>query len=209
MTRAALEDGRPDVAPCYLHGARPRPGRAAWIARGAVVLACAPACAGTTTSEGAGASGAADDASLKEGTIAADFIARDVEGRTLRLSDHLGKRAVLIDFWSTYCQPCLAEMPHLVRLYEANRAKGFVVIAVSMDGPETVADVPSFAKRNQMTFPVALDEDSHVASIYNPKKSAPLSILIDKSGRVVRVHEGYNPGDEEVLAREVERIVSP
>jgi len=176
-----------------------------------LVFACASAAAlvGCASLSGDGASGAEDDASLKEGTIAADFVARDVEGRTLRLSDHLGKRAVLLDFWSTYCQPCLAEMPHLVRLYEDNRSRGFVVIAVSMDGPETVADVPSFAKRNRMIFPVALDEDSHIASIYNPKKSAPLSVLIDKTGRVVRVHEGYNPGDEEVLAREVQSVVGP
>ena len=82
-----------------------------------------------------------------------------------------------------------------------------MVIAVSMDGPETVGQVPSFAKRNGMNFPVVLDEDSHIVSIYNPKKSAPLSVLIDKQGRVVRVHEGYNPGDESVIAEEVAKVL--
>ena len=115
---------------------------------------------------------------------------------------------MLIDFWSTYCEPCLAEMPHLRKLYDTNKAQGFVVLAVSMDGPETVAEVPSFAKRNSMTFPVLLDEDSHVASIYNPKKSAPLSVLIDKKGFVVRVREGYNPGDEKLIADDVTNIMS-
>jgi peroxiredoxin len=140
-------------------------------------------------------------------SIATDFAARDIEGKTVRLSDYLGKEAILIDFWSTYCEPCLAEMPHLRRIYDAQRARGFVVIAVSMDGPETVADVPMFAKRNGMVFPVVLDEDSHVVQIYNPKKTAPLSVLIDKTGKIYRVREGYNPGDEKLVEADVAKVL--
>jgi peroxiredoxin len=180
--------------------------RAVVLVTTVVLAATAVAGCGSSSSAG-GAQGASSDTSQKEGTVATDFAGRDVEGKTLRLSDYLGKQAVLIDFWATYCQPCLAEMPHLRRLYEAQKAKGFVVIAVSMDGPETVADVPAFAKRNGMVFPVVLDEDSQIASVYNPKKSAPLSILIDKSGKVVKTHEGYNPGDEDVLAHEVAMVL--
>ena len=99
-------------------------------------------------------------------------------------------------------------MPHLRRIYEANKSRGFVVIGVSMDGPETVAEVPSFAQRNRLTFPIVLDQDSHVASVYNPRKSAPLSVLIDKTGKVVMVHEGYNPGDEQTIAAEVEKALA-
>ncbi len=142
------------------------------------------------------------------GTVATDFSAQDTNGATLHLSQYLGKNVILIDFWATWCQPCLEEMPHLRRMYEANKARGFVVIAVSMDGPETVAEVPSFAQRNRLTFPVVLDEDSHVASIYNPRKAAPLSAIIDRHGKVVLVHEGYNPGDEQLLAAEVEKALN-
>jgi peroxiredoxin len=142
-------------------------------------------------------------------SVASDFSARDVDGKTLRLSDYLGKQAVLLDFWSTYCEPCLAEMPHLSKLYDAQKAKGFVVIGIAMDGPETVAEVPAFVKRNGMTFPVVLDEDSHVAQIYNPRKTAPLSVLIDKSGKVFRVREGYNPGDEKLVEADVAKVLEP
>ena len=159
-------------------------------------------CGGAALDGSAGASSASS-----VGGMASDFAARGVDGRTVKLSDYLGKQAVLLDFWATYCQPCLAEMPHLRALYEANKDKGFVVIAVSMDEPQTVADVPSFAKRNGLVFPVVLDEDSHVASIYNPKKSAPLSVLIDKAGHVVHVHEGYNPGDEQLIADAVAKVL--
>jgi peroxiredoxin len=141
------------------------------------------------------------------GSAASDFTARDIEGRTVKLSSHLGKEVVLLAFCATWCEPCVAEFPHLRKLYEANKAKGFVILAVAMDGPETVANVPAFARRNQVNFPMLTDEDSRIASLYNPKKSAPLSVLIDRSGKVSAIREGYNPGDEEFVAKDVAKAL--
>lgn len=141
------------------------------------------------------------------GNSAQDFTARDAEGNTFRLSDHIGKQVVLIDFWATWCQPCLAEMPHLEKMYEQYKSQGLLVVAVSMDGPESIADVPAFAKRNQMNFPVLLDEDSSIASIYNPRKSAPLSAIIDRNGRIAAVREGYNAGDEQFVLQDVQKAL--
>ncbi len=156
---------------------------------------------------GPAGSGASSPSDKGTGASAADFTARDIDGKTVRLSDHLGKEVILLDFWATYCQPCLAEFPHLNKLYEANKAKGFVVLGVAMDGPETMSEVPSFARRNQVTFPIVLDEDSRIANLYNPRKSAPLAVLIDKTGKIRSIREGYNPGDEEGLAAEVAKVL--
>lgn len=141
--------------------------------------------------------------STSAGASASDFTARDIDGKTIKLSSHIGKNVVLLDFCSTWCEPCVAEFPHLRRLYETNKDKGFVILAIAMDGPETVAQVPAFAKRNQLNFPMLTDEDSRIASLYNPKKSAPLSVLIDRSGKIVKIREGYNPGDEDLVAKDV------
>jgi peroxiredoxin len=160
--------------------------------------------------QGAGATNAGDvqrGSSSGAGATASDFSARDIDGKTVRLADHLGKQVILLNFWQTWCEPCVAEFPHLRKMYEANKSKGFVLYGVAMDGPETVANVPAFAKRNQLNFPVLLDEDSHVAAIYNPKKSAPLSVLIDRAGKIAVIREGYNPGDEEYLAKEVAKVL--
>jgi len=141
------------------------------------------------------------------GTKAPDFTARDVDGKTFRLSDHVGKEVVLLDFWSTFCEPCKAEFPHLRAMYDQNKAKGLLVVGVAMDGPETVADVPAFVKRQDLGFPVVLDDDSRIASLYNPKKSMPLSVIIDRAGKIAVVREGYNPGDEKLVAADVAKAL--
>jgi peroxiredoxin len=181
-----------------------------WLARGAALVVCV-AC-GTSASSGAPAPGAATaggGGTTAAGTIAPDFTGRDVAGKTFRLSDHLGKDVVLLDFWSTFCEPCKAEFPHLRAMYDQQRAKGLLVVGIAMDGPETVADVPAFVKRFDLDFPVVTDEDSRIASLYNPKKSMPLSVLIDKAGRIVTVREGYNPGDEKLVAADVDKALTP
>lgn len=137
------------------------------------------------------------------GTIAPDFTGRDADGNTFRLSDHLRKEVVLLDFWSTYCEPCKAEFPQLRAMYDRERPNGLLVVGVAMDGPETVADVPAFVKRFDIDFPVVVDDDSRIASLYNPKKSMPLSVIIDRAGRIAVVREGYNPGDERLVAADV------
>ncbi|HEY5147143.1 MAG TPA: TlpA disulfide reductase family protein, partial [Polyangiaceae bacterium] len=118
-----------------------------------------------------------------------------------------GKEVVLLDFWSTYCEPCKAEFPHLRAMYEADKSRGFLVVGVAMDGPESIADVPAFAKRHRIEFPIVFDDDSRIASLYDPKKSMPLTVLIGHDGRMAVVREGYNPGDEKLLAADVAKAL--
>lgn len=141
------------------------------------------------------------------GDIAPDFVGNDIDGKPIKLSNHLGKQVVLLDFCSTWCEPCVTEFPHLRTLYAANKAKGFLILAISLDGPETVANVPNFARRNQLSFPMMLDDDSRIAALYNPRKAAPFAVLIDRTGKIVHMHEGYTAGDELTLATEVAKAL--
>jgi peroxiredoxin len=176
-------------------------------------LACscasgAGANASGATSPASTASGGAPGAvSTSSGDVASDFTARDVDGNTFRLADHLGKEVILLDFWSTFCEPCKAEFPHLRALYAANRARGLIVVGVAMDGPESIAEVPAFVKRYKVDFPVVLDEDSRIASLYDPKKSMPFSVLIGRDQRTAAVREGYSPGDEKFVAADVTKAL--
>jgi len=151
---------------------------------------------GLTSCAGAAKSGA--------GASAPDFSLPALEGGTVRLSDYLGKSVVLIDFWSTTCAPCMVEIPHLIDLYKSNKERGLVVLAISLDGPESLADVSRVVHDKGMDFPVLLDQETSVVSRYNPKKEMPFTVLIDKNGAIVHKHAGYQPGDEKKLSTEVE-----
>ena len=164
--------------------------------RAPVALAlCLPlvACGGAAGSPGAKSSGTAYDFSLD-----------DIRGQRFQLSDHLGKEVILVDFWATWCDPCKAEIPHLARIYDKHKAKGFLVVAVSIDGPESLAQVRGDAEQLHMPFPVVLDTESRVVAQYNPRRSAPYSVLIDRKGNIVKIHDAYVAGDELAIEKEVE-----
>lgn len=149
--------------------------------------------------------GAASSAS--PASRAPDFSLPALDGKTVRLSDYAGNSVVLLDFWSTTCDPCLAEMPHLVDLYKRYKDKGFVVLAVSLDGPESRAQVSSVAHDKEMIFPVLLDEETTVTARYNPKRELPYAVLIGKNGSILHRRGGYQPGDEKTLADEIEKAL--
>jgi peroxiredoxin len=169
----------------------------------AVLLALSTGCGATAD----GAAGPGATSTPSGGAAAPDFSLKSLDGQTVHLSDYLGKSVVLIDFWSTTCDPCLAEMPHIVELYKANKDKGFVVLAISLDGPESLAQVSSVAHDKGMAFPVLLDQETTVVARYNPKREMPFAVLIGKNGSIVKKRAGYNPGDEKLLAAEVEQAL--
>jgi len=126
----------------------------------------------------------------------------------VRLSDHLGKDVVLIDFWATFCDPCMASMPHLDELYKKHKDKGFVVLGVSIDGPDSVAQVKSTVSKLGVSFPILLDQETSVVALYNPKTSAPFSVLIGRDGSIIAKKEGYTTGDGTAVDRDVEAALA-
>ena len=138
----------------------------------------------------------------------ADFSLETVDGKTVSLSDYVGENVIMLDFWATWCEPCLAAMPHLNQIYRKHKDDGFVLLSISMDGPDTVAEVRSYSQRHNLDFPVLLDEESRAVSLYNPKRSAPFSVLIAKDGTILHKRDGYQPGDEVAIEAEVVEALS-
>jgi peroxiredoxin len=134
---------------------------------------------------------------------ATDFSLRDVNGKEVTLSQYQGK-VVVMQFWATWCGPCKVEMPHLQKIYSELQDKGMVVLSVSSDDARTASQVKPFVSKMKYTFPVLLDKESTVVGAYNPSKTLPYLVIIDKNGDVVQRHSGYNPGDEVHVREEVE-----
>jgi peroxiredoxin len=133
-----------------------------------------------------------------------DFELPRLDGGSERLSSHFGKDVVLIDFWATFCKPCLRAMPDLDALYRSRKDRGFVVLGVSIDGPGTSADVQAEVSRLGVSFPILLDQESRAVALYNPRASAPFSVLIGRDGRVLAQREGYTTGSHDALERDVD-----
>jgi peroxiredoxin len=131
------------------------------------------------------------------------FELRTLRGDTLTLAQHLGKSAILIDFWATYCEPCLVALPEIETLYQRYRDRGLLVLGISVDGPESIALVRVEVAKLGLTFPILLDHDTRVLSLYNARGTAPYRVLIDKQGSVMESREGYAPGEIEQLEAKV------
>lgn len=138
---------------------------------------------------------------------ASDFTLRDINGQSMTLSDLKGK-VVIMSFWATWCGPCKEEMPHLQRMYTERGGDGLVVLSISTDDARSASRVKPFVKKMGYTFPVLLDRDSTVIGTYNPSKTLPYTVVVDRQGEIARRHSGYNPGDEVELAEFVGGLLS-
>lgn len=132
-----------------------------------------------------------------------DFELETLDGSSIRLSEQLGSQVVLLDFWATFCDPCLAAMPHLDELYRRHKDKGLLVLGIAIDGPDSIAQVRTEVAKTGVTFPILLDDESRVLALYNPRTSAPFSVLIGRDGRVITKREGYTTGSAEVLEQDI------
>jgi peroxiredoxin len=137
-----------------------------------------------------------------------DFELPTLDGGSVRLSDHLGRDVILIDFWATYCEPCLRAMPELDALYQRHRARGFVVLGVSIDGADSLPEVRAEARKLGIHFPILLDHETRVVALYNPKTSAPFSVLIARDGSILQKKEGYTTGSSGPLQADIEAALS-
>jgi peroxiredoxin len=106
---------------------------------------------------------------------------KDLRGRTLRLGDYRGK-VVLLNFWATWCPPCRAEVPDLVRYQREYGGRGLQVIGVTYP-PERRASVRAFTRRMKVNYPVALGTRAAKA-LFTPDETLPLTVVIDREGRV-------------------------
>ncbi len=114
------------------------------------------------------------------GVPAPGFTLPDLEGKLHGLSEYRG-RVVVLNFWATWCPPCIDEMPSLQRLHQALAERGVAVIAVSVD--ERFSDVPAFARKFGLTFPVLYDQGKKVSRKYQTFKY-PETYILDREGRL-------------------------
>jgi cytochrome c biogenesis protein CcmG/thiol:disulfide interchange protein DsbE len=138
-----------------------------------------------------------------QGMPAPAFTLEDLNDRKVSLADYKGK-ALLLDFWATWCAPCRIETPWLIDLRNKYAARGFEVLAISADDldrrdPARLSgekrEIAHFVQRMQMPYPVLLDADS-ISQPYGGLDQLPASFFVDRNGTVVAAEIGLTSKDE-------------
>jgi peroxiredoxin len=122
--------------------------------------------------------------SLAVGAPFPDFEEKDLEGNPLSIGKFKGK-VVLVDFWATWCGPCVAELPNVLKAYEKHHDKGFEIVGISLDSEKE--KLTAFIKKNKMTWPQYFDGkgwQSKLGEKYGIQ-SIPATYLLDKEGKIL------------------------
>jgi peroxiredoxin len=122
----------------------------------------------------------------KERNYAPDFALPDSRGNAIRLSAYRGQ-VVVVNFWATWCNPCLVEIPWFIEFQQKHGSQGFTVIGVSLD--EGWAEIAPFVTKQAINYPVVLGK-MDVLQSYSGLESLPTTLIIDRQGRVSATHVG-------------------
>lgn len=143
----------------------------------------------------------------EEGAAAAapGFTLEDVNGNVVNLDSLLTKGPVLVSFWALWCKMCIKELDALRPFAEEFDSRNITLLAISQDKARSVPKVKPFATSHKWTYSVVLDPENMMRELYNVQ-AMPTFFIIDQNKQIVFTHQGYKPGDEEVIIAKVREI---
>ena len=125
---------------------------------------------------------------------------KTLQGRQFNLSEYRGK-VVLLNFWATWCPPCRAEMPDLIKMQREYRGQGLQVIGITYP-PEEIRDVRQFVRKLRVNYPIALGT-KEIKALFDQAETLPLTVIIDREGNISARIEGI------LLPEEFEQKIKP
>jgi thiol-disulfide isomerase/thioredoxin len=137
---------------------------------------------------------------LGQEAIKPQFVLKDINGSPVRLRAYRGK-VVLINFWATWCPPCRAEMPDLVRLQREHAKHGLQIIGITYP-PENEPRVRRFARSVKVNYPIILGT-RQIKARFSSEETLPLTVVIDRDGKVNDIISGI------LLHQEFEEKIKP
>jgi thiol-disulfide isomerase/thioredoxin len=114
-------------------------------------------------------------------------------------------KVVLIDFWATWCPPCIQSIPFFNKLGSELRSQGFELLAINVDEDKTTVD--DFLKQHPIDYPIAFDPKGECPKVFDVKVM-PSSYLIDKNGKIRKVFLGFRDSDQSIIKTEILQLLS-
>jgi len=142
---------------------------------------------------------------LKEGQPAPAFTLGTLDGGRASLTDHRDKLVVL-NFWATWCQPCVLEMPSLEALWQRYRARGLVVVGVSVDRGSPRSLLEPYVRNLKLTFPILLDPDSKTSNGWRVT-ALPATFIVRPGGDVTGMAVGAREWNSAAMQALIERLL--
>lgn len=138
------------------------------------------------------------------GSSAPDFTLLTHKGKNIKLSGLKGK-VVLLNFWATWCTPCIVELPSMEKLLKNFRWEDFEILAISIDN--SWKDIDEFhAQLGQLPFPILLDQEKKVINLYGIRR-IPESVLIDKKGTIAQIFQGAYDWDNSQIKENIQKLI--
>jgi thiol-disulfide isomerase/thioredoxin len=135
-----------------------------------------------------------------------DYEVKDIDQNRISLTDLQGERITVLDFWATWCKPCVTAIPKIISIYEEFSPKGVGFIGVNVDGPRNLSKVKPFATSVNIKYPVVLDPNQDLVDRFNITVF-PSLLVLDENGKEVFIHEGFNAGDENLIKEELLKLL--
>lgn len=141
----------------------------------------------------------------KTGQKAPDFSAKTLNGETIELKNFTGS-AVILDFWASWCGPCLKEMPFLIEMQKKYADKDLKIIAINIDNNKK--NVKKFIRKlgKEVPFPIIFDKDKTLPKLYQPE-AMPTTIFIGRDGIIRYRHKGFREKDIPEFIDEIEKLI--
>lgn len=134
------------------------------------------------------------------------FELENTQGELVSYDEIRGNKVTVIDFWATWCKPCIASIPKLVALSRQFDSREVSFIGISIDSPRNISRVRPFVESKGVSYPVLLDLNQELMREYNIT-SIPTLLIVNSNNEVIAVHEGFAPGDEEKIAEEINALL--
>lgn len=130
----------------------------------------------------------------------------NIDGGINKLKDLQGK-AVILDFWATYCPPCIEEIPHLKSLQAKYGKENLEIIGLHVGGDDDRPKVPAFAEKLKIDYPLATPENELSSFIFGRETAIPQTAVFDRKGKLVEKFVGFSPQIKERMDAAVEKAV--
>lgn len=134
------------------------------------------------------------------------FRLKDLSGQWQEYDDLKGGNLTVVDFWATWCQPCVRSIPHLDKMALDYAGQGVNFIGVSIDGPRNQSKIAPFTRSLGISYPILRDINSELM-LELGVTAVPTLLIYNAEGALLHIHEGFRPGDEMSIRENIESFL--